>query len=176
MVAGLGVLAALAGCGVQPSGVITGAAPPSGRAEPSATLLYLVSGDRLQPVWRLGGRLPDAAALNLLAAGPTDAEAAEGVTTEVPAEATPFSTDTGVSGVVHVSTALPADQVAELPDLAIAQILCTVAARAELHPLQVRVIGVDPDFEAPDCPPAPPVPTETVPPQPRPPTEATPTR
>jgi hypothetical protein len=152
LVAGLVSLVALAGCGVQPSGVITGAAPPSGRAEPPTTILYLVADDRLSAVRRPGGPPSQADKLALLAAGPTDEERARGLTTAVPPEAVPFSVTVDPSGRIVVAPSTPAS---ELSRMAVAQIVCTVAATAPAWPPQITVLGVDHEAQSSErCPPA----------------------
>jgi hypothetical protein len=138
LVAGLVSLVALTGCGVQPSGVITGAAPPSGRVEPATTILYLVSNDRLSPVLRPGGPLSQADTLALLAESPTDEERASGLTTAVPPEAAPFSVAVEPSGRIVVTLSTPAG---EPSAVAVAQIVCTAAAAASASPTQVTVLG-----------------------------------
>lgn len=161
LVAGLVSLVALTGCGVQPSGVITGAAPPSGPAEPATTILFLLSNDQLSPVRRPGspgggGRpLSPADTLALLAAGATDEERAQGFTTAVPPEAAPFSVAANPSGRIVVTLSTPAE---ELPTVAIAQIVCTAAAAAPASPTQVTVLGAGQEGNGPRCPPWPPGP------------------
>lgn len=154
LVAGLVSLVALTGCGVQPSEVITGAAPPSGPVEPATTILYLLSNDQLSPVRRPGGPLSPADTLALLAAGPTDDERAQGFTTAVPPAAAPFSLAAAPSGRLEVTLSTPAS---DLSTVAIAQIVCTAAAAAPASPSQVTVL--DAGQEGPgrqSCPPPPP--------------------
>lgn len=155
LVAGLVSLVALTGCGVQPSGVITGAAPPSGRAEPATTILYLVSNDRLSPVRRPGGPLSQADTLALLAAGPTDEERANGLTTAVPPEVAPFSVAASPSGRIVVTLSTPANG---LSRVAVAQIVCTAAAAALASPTQVTVLGAGQEGHGPQSCPSPPPP------------------
>jgi hypothetical protein len=111
-----------AGCGVQPSGVIVGAAPPSGAVDRSGAL-YLVRAGRVTPVQRpvRPGPPSTEARLDQLAAGPTAAESARGLTTEVPRSAAPF-TVTVSGGVVTVRAAG-----GELSDVAVDQVVCTAA-------------------------------------------------
>ena len=153
LVAGLVSLVALTGCGVQPSGVITGAAPPSGRVEPATTILYLVSNDRLSPVRRPGGPLSPADTLALLAASPTDEERAHGLTTAVPPEVAPFSVAAKPFGRIVVTLSTPASG---LSAVAVTQIVCTAAAATPASPTQVTVLGAGQDGNDPHCPPAPP--------------------
>jgi hypothetical protein len=156
LVAVLGTLVALAGCGVQPSRVITGAAPPSGPVEPATTILYLVSNDRLSPVERPGGPLSPAGTLALLAASPTDEERAYGLTTAVPPAAAPFSVAADPSGRIAVTPSAPAS---ELSTVAVGQIVCTAAAAASASPTQVTVLGARQAGDGPQrCPAARPAP------------------
>jgi hypothetical protein len=124
-------LLVLTGCGVQPSGVIVGASPPTGTVEPVVTL-YLVSDHRLTPVARAAARLSPADALALLAAGPDAEERAKGLTTEVPPTAAPLSVTTDPTGSTVVTLSIPA---ADLSAVAVDQIVCT-AGRG-----QVTLVG-----------------------------------
>jgi hypothetical protein len=147
LAAGLVSLVAVAGCGVRPSGVITGAAPPSGAVEPrpgvprgttTTITLYLVTNGRLSAVTRPGGPLSQADTLALLAAGPTAEEQAHGLTTDVPPDAGPFSVTAKPAGRLVVTLSTPAS---ELSTLAVEQIVCTAAATAPDSPAQVTVVG-----------------------------------
>ncbi len=140
LVAGLLSLVAVAGCGVRPSGVITGGAPPSGGAQPAAAVtLYLVRNGRPSPVTRPGGpSLSPADTLTLLAAGPTARERAQGFTTEVPPAAGLFSVTVEPVGHVLVTLSTPAG---ELSPLAVEQIVCTAAAMIPDSGAQVTVVG-----------------------------------
>ncbi|WP_053175461.1 hypothetical protein [Nonomuraea sp. SBT364] len=139
---GLVSLVAVAGCGVRPSGVITGDAPPSGDVAPDTKItLYLVKDGRLSAVTRpgRGGRpLFKADILALLAAGPTVMERADGFSTDVPPEAGPFSDSTDPAGHLVVTVSVPAG---ELSPVAVDQIVCTVAAMSPASPAQVTVAG-----------------------------------
>jgi hypothetical protein len=140
LAAGLVSLIAVAGCGVRPSGVITGGDPPSGRVEPTPLItLYLVTNGRLSAVTRPGGPpLSQADTLALLAAGPTAEEQAHGLTTDVPPDAGPFSVTAKPAGRLVVTLSTPAS---ELSTLAVEQIVCTAAATAPASPAQVTVVG-----------------------------------
>jgi hypothetical protein len=162
LAAGLVSLVAVAGCGVQPSGVITGGDPPSGAVEPigpapgdnqpprrspqgrpgrvppTTITLYLVTNGRLSAVTRPGGPLSQADTLALLAAGPTAREQAHGLTTDVPPDAGPFSVTAKPAGHLVVTLSTPAS---ELSTLAVEQIVCTAAATAPDSPAQVTVVG-----------------------------------
>ena len=163
--AGLVPLVALAGCGVRPSGVITGGNPPSGAVQPTATgrpglpppgpvTLYLVKGGRLSAVTRPGGPLSPADTLALLAAGPTATERAQGLITDVPAGAGPFSVTANPAGHLVVTLSTPAGQ---LSTLAVEQIVCTTAATttatatAPDGPDPVTVVGAGEVVGPRDC-------------------------
>lgn len=170
-------LAALAGCGVRPTGVIIGGDPPRGAAaeqgtRPSGPLgtpllppptgarpgdgtaatitLYLVRGGLPSPVTRPGGGLSPEDTLALLAAGPNGSERAQGLTSAVPRGAAPVSVSADPGGV---TVTLPTP-VGELSALAVRQIVCTAAA-ATTPPDRVRVtlVGAGRIAVRPDCPP-----------------------
>ena len=146
---GLVTLVAVAGCGVRPSGVITGGDPPRGAVESTTTItLYLVKNGRLGAVTRPGGPLSQADTLALLAAGPTPREQAQGLTTEVPPEAGPFSVTAEPAGDLVVSLSTPAS---ELSTLAVEQIVCTAAATAPESRAQVTVVGAGQSVGPRDC-------------------------
>jgi hypothetical protein len=150
LAAGLVSLVAVAGCGVRPSEVITGDAPPSGAVAPATTItLYLVKNGRLHAATRPGGPLSQAGPLTLLAAGPTAREQAHGVTTEVPPEAAPFSVTAEPAGHLVVTLSTP---VSELSALAVEQIVCTAAATAPGSPAQVTVVGAGQSVGPRNCP------------------------
>jgi hypothetical protein len=140
------VTVTVAGCGVRPSGVITGGAPPSGAAASAATItLYLVKGGRLSAVTRPAGPpLSPAGTLALLAAGPTTRERAQGLTSDVPTGAVPVSVTAGAAGDLVVTLSTPA---AGLSALAVEQIVCTAAATSPQRPapapapVTVTVVG-----------------------------------
>ncbi|RKT88808.1 hypothetical protein SAMN05421805_107231 [Saccharopolyspora antimicrobica] len=142
-----GALLALADCGVQPSGIIYGSSPPSGAVAAPATFasLYLVSDGRLARIVRSAGPMSRAEALEMLAQGPTEEERERGLTTEVPAEAAPFTVTTDVSGRTVVTVSAPTGQ---LSALAIDQIACTAAADGG----QVVIIGAGTGSDPVVCP------------------------
>jgi hypothetical protein len=114
----------LAGCGVRPSGVITGGPAPAGTVE--GVRLYLVADG--EPTLVLRGLKPVFLddVLDLLAAGPDPTEQRAGFTTEVPAGIAPVKVGArGDSTVVSLST-----DVRALSVLAVVQIVCTVQAMA----------------------------------------------
>jgi hypothetical protein len=126
LAAGLVSLVAMAGCGVRPSGVITGGNPPSGAVEPNTTItLYLVKNGRLSAVSRPGPAPSHADTLALLAAGPNPREQALGLTTDVPHGSGPFSVTAKSAGHLVVTVSTPAG---ELSTLAVGQIVCTATA------------------------------------------------
>jgi hypothetical protein len=142
LAAGLLPFVALAGCGVRPSGVITGGDPPSGPVEPSTTItMYLVKNGRLSSVLRPGGPLSRADTLALLAAGPTPGERAQGLGTDVPPTAGPFSVTAKPTGQLVVTVSTPAR---ELSTLAVDQIVCTAAATSPPSPTAVTVVAGGP--------------------------------
>jgi hypothetical protein len=150
----------VAGCGVRPSGVITGGDPPRGAVEPApdrsipppplATItLYLVKDGRLSAVTRPGGPLSQAETLALLAAGPIAREQAQGLTTEVPPDAGPFSVTARPADHLVVTLSTPAS---ELSTLAVEQIVCTAAATTPQSPAQVTVVGAGQGVGPRSCP------------------------
>ncbi|WP_214105401.1 hypothetical protein [Acrocarpospora catenulata] len=151
LAAGLVSLVAVAGCGVQPSGVIPAGPPPSGAVAPTMTItLYLVKNGRVSAVTRPGGRLLSPAdTLALLAAGPIAREQAHGFTTDVPPEAGPFSVTEKPASHLVVTLSTPAR---ELSTLAVEQIVCTVAATAPESPAQVTVVGAAQGADPRNCP------------------------
>ncbi|MER6006163.1 hypothetical protein ABT120_46990 [Nonomuraea angiospora] len=145
------LLTLAAGCGVQPSDAIPAGDPPSGPvAPPLKVTLYLVKNGRLSTVTRPGYRLSPADTLALLAAGPTPRERTQGLTTDVPPEAGPFSMAAEPGGHLVVTLSTPPGQ---LPALAIDQIVCTAAAMApEIPAGQVTVVGAGQDSGPRSCP------------------------
>ncbi|GII61075.1 lipoprotein [Sphaerisporangium krabiense] len=143
LAAGLISLVAVAGCGVQPSDAIRAGDPPNGPVAPTIApdlkiTLYLVRNGRLRVVTRPGGRLSQADTLALLAAGPSATEQADGLTTDVPPEAGPFSVTAEPAGRLKVTQSIPAG---ELSPLAVAQIVCTAAATAPQSRAEITVVG-----------------------------------
>jgi hypothetical protein len=111
-----------AGCGVRPSGVITGAPAPTGQA--SGVVLYFLADSALTPVFRpMRQPLWATQVLALLEAGPNRDERAANLTSEVPAGLGPVAVTTDASGDVEV--AVSAD-VTTLSTTAVDQIVCTV--------------------------------------------------
>ncbi|MDH2427981.1 hypothetical protein [Sphaerisporangium sp. TRM90804] len=139
LAAGLVSLVAVAGCGVRPSDAISAGDPPSGPVAPPVKItLYLVKNGRLSAVTRPGPPLSPADTLTLLAAGPTAAERADGLTTDVPTGAGPISVTAEPAGRLLVTLSTPAG---ELSATAVAQIVCTAAAAAPESPARITVVG-----------------------------------
>jgi hypothetical protein len=118
------VLAAVlcAGCGVRPSGVISGGPAPTGPVQ--GTALYFLDGSALtvalrpahQPLW-------PAQVLTLLQNGPSEDERAANLTSEVPTALGPVKVTTDASG--NVDIVVKAD-VSKLSTAAVDQIVCTL--------------------------------------------------
>jgi hypothetical protein len=151
LAAGLLSLVTVAGCGVQPSDVIVAGDPPSGSVAPATTTtLYLVNNGRVRAVTRPSDRpMFQADTLALLAGGPTGAEQARGLTTEVPPEAGPFSVTVRPAGHLVVTLSTPAG---ELSARAVEQIVCTAAATVPESPAQVTVVGAGQSVGPKTCP------------------------
>jgi hypothetical protein len=111
-----------AGCGVRPSGVITGGPAPTRPAR--GTVLYFLADSSVAPVLRPTPEpLPAAEALALLRDGPTDDERAVDLTSEVPTGLAPVAVTADPSGGVEVAVAV---DVTTLSAAAVDQIVCTV--------------------------------------------------
>jgi hypothetical protein len=132
------VVALTAGCGVRPSGVITGGPAPTRAVW--GTVLYFLAGSTLTPVIRPTDRpvptadtpslpatdtptLPPAEALTLLQGGPDSDEQAQDLTSEVPAGLDPVTITTDTSGGVDVGVSV---DVTTLSPAAVDQVVCTV--------------------------------------------------
>lgn len=134
-----------AGCGVQPSGVITGGPAPT---QPVADLpapgggavLYFLADSALTQVLRpTRERLWPAQALALLQDGPDGDERAADLTSEVPTGLDPVAVTVDVSGDVEV--VVSAD-VTTLSATAVDQIVCTVRdALSTTAPVTVTSAG-----------------------------------
>jgi Sporulation and spore germination len=110
-----------AGCGVRPSGVITGGPAPTGRAE--GATLYFLANSTLRKVRRSTPQhLSPTQALTLLEAGPTGDDWAKNLTSEVPAGLDPVTVTTDASGSVDVVVSI---DVTTLSTTAVDQIVCT---------------------------------------------------
>lgn len=114
------LVSTVAGCGVRPSAVITGAPAPAGPA--NAAVLYFLSGGQPVRVLRpLAGESPPASPVDLLAAGPDETERERQYTTEVP-PGTAVLDQTPASNGVTVTLSIG---VAALSARAVDQIVCT---------------------------------------------------
>ncbi|MFC4006509.1 hypothetical protein ACFOY2_04705 [Nonomuraea purpurea] len=155
LAAGLVSLVAVTGCGVQPSDAISAGDPPSGHvspaiAPPTMITLFLVKNGRLSAVTRTSDRpLFKADRLALLAAGPTKREQTQGLTTDVPPEASPFSVTVMPDGHLAVGLSTPAR---ELSTLAIEQIVCTAAATMQESSARITVVGAGQSVGPRNCP------------------------
>ncbi|OLZ49732.1 GerMN domain-containing protein [Amycolatopsis keratiniphila] len=110
----------VAGCGVRPSAVITGAPAPAGPA--NAAVLYFLSGGQPVRVLRpLAEESPPASPVDLLAAGPDESERERHYTTEVPSGTTVLDQTPAPNGV----TVTLSIGVAGLSAKAVDQIVCT---------------------------------------------------
>jgi hypothetical protein len=111
-----------AGCGVRPSGVITGRPAPTGPAEGAA--LYFLANSSLRLVLRpTRQHLSPTQTLALLQNGPNGDERAANLTSEVPAGLDPVTVTIDASG--NVDVVVSAD-VTTLSTTAVDQIVCTV--------------------------------------------------
>jgi hypothetical protein len=125
----IGVL--IAGCGVRPSGVITGGPAPTGDAAlgrppgpAEGAALYFRAGSSLIRVRRPARQhLVPTQVLAWLQAGPNRDERAANLTSEVPTGLDPVSVTTDASGRVDV---LVSADVTMLSTTALDQIVCTV--------------------------------------------------
>jgi hypothetical protein len=125
-----------AGCGVRPSGVITGGPAPTGPAEGVA--LYFLADSSLTPVLRSTRQFQPLSAtqiLLLLQNGPDEDERAANLTSEVPTGLRPVAVTTAASGAVEVVVSV---DVRTLSTTAVDQIVCTVSeALSTTEPITV---------------------------------------
>jgi hypothetical protein len=124
------VLFALSGCGVRPTGVLTAGRPAVGAAR--GPVLYFLSREGiLRPTQREIGQLGTITnALQLLVAGPTEAERASGLVTAVPkllVEAVSAEEPVGSVITIHLPT-VPLT----LPPVAVQQLVCTAVGAAAM--------------------------------------------
>ena len=140
------LLLALTACGVRPSVPIEGGPPPREEFRPGdAAFVYLLNGVTLTRVRRPATQNT---ALELLVAGPTSDERAQGLTTEIPPDAGPITVSQNADGVtVRISSA-----VQELSPLAQSQLVCTAAIPDQEW--SIRVTLTDPTGTLPpqQCP------------------------
>ncbi|MEU9509359.1 hypothetical protein AB0D32_24125 [Micromonospora sp. NPDC048170] len=157
LLAGVLVLVAplAAGCGIQPSEVITGSPARGGPSE--GVGLYLIRNGTLTLVVRPAEEgVPPAEALRLLAAGPDAHEQDEGFTSEVPADALPASGVAASADRSRLSVTL-SGPVTTLSATAVDQIVCTldgaaVAAGSGQRFAAVTLSGPDGDLKPRFCP------------------------
>jgi hypothetical protein len=124
-----------AGCGVRPSGVITGGPAPTGPAlgppdgppapgRDQSAVLYFLADSALTPVLRpTRQHLSPTQTLALLQDGPNGDERAANLTSEVPTGLDPVTVTADASG--NVDVVVSAD-VTTLSAMAVDQIVCTV--------------------------------------------------
>ncbi|MET8123376.1 hypothetical protein [Micromonospora sp. NPDC005189] len=147
LASGLLLTLLITGCGVRPSGVITGRPAVSGPSSRGVVVLYLLAQGELMLTLRPAKVDPSPAeALALLSAGPDENERGNGFTSEVPAGFVPVKVAPGVDRAGLTVTTSGAAQ--PLSANAVDQIVCTVAdaaARADLVGSFVPVTIVGPD-------------------------------
>ncbi|MFC4853226.1 hypothetical protein [Actinophytocola glycyrrhizae] len=133
------LLLALTACGVRPTVPIEGGPAPTEEIT-VGTVLYLLEGTTLTRVVR---PQPRANALELLAAGPTRDERAEGLTTEIPSSAAPITAVMSTTGItVRISSGLK-----DLSPLGQSQLVCTAVPPARIP--MTEVILTDPTVTLP---------------------------
>ena len=132
------VALACVGCGVRPSGAISGLPAPTGPV--NGVTLFLIRDDQLVPVLRATATPPTVVeAVTLLAEGPTQGETSAALRTQVPADILPVSLDERGHGT---TLALAIDP-NELSTMAINQVACT-ARNAQAN--RIPPIETGPDF------------------------------
>lgn len=133
----LGVAAlvlSLAACGIRPTDVIVGLPAPNGPVENASPSLYFVSSGQVVAVSRPQGSLSGTDFIARLAQGPTEAERARGLTTEVPFDAVPATVDRVAGGLeVTLST-----DVSLLSGAAVRQIVCTLLSIQAVGAVNLR--------------------------------------
>lgn len=111
-----------AGCGVRPSGVITGGPAPTEQVR--GTALYFLAGSALTPVFRPARQhLSPMQILVLLQDGPNGEERAANLTSDVPTGLDPVTVTTDADGTVDVVVSAG---ITTLSTAALDQIACTV--------------------------------------------------
>ena len=144
----------LAGCGVQPTGVVNAGDAPRGIR--GFGRLYFVRDATVLPVLRQLPREPATIneLLTLLAAGPSSGEQAAGLRTKVPPGLKPLGSFATGSGLVILADAPGLDR----SDVALQQISCTLAGgltggdRAKLRGEIQMSVGVPPPITLERCP------------------------
>ena len=130
------VVSLLAGCGIRPTGVITGGPAPVvtspenlGQSRPGRVVpLYLVSNGRPMLAPRKAGPLRPDEVLELLAAGPNPDERNRGYTSEVPRRISPIAVALDRTDPVKLGTVELGTDVTALTATAADQITCTFLA------------------------------------------------
>ncbi|AUI58103.1 GerMN domain-containing protein [Amycolatopsis sp. BJA-103] len=129
LMAVLSATALVAACGVQPTGVVPAGPGPSIRATEGTSVmggvtLYFVSDGRVIPVTRPAeGFLSPEGAITLLMKGPTEREAAQGLTTFVPPEVGRVEVYSGEPGTMVLPYTTR-----KLSSQALNQLVCTATA------------------------------------------------
>ncbi|MDX3658326.1 GerMN domain-containing protein [Streptomyces sp. ID05-26A] len=133
----------LTACGIRPTDPIPGLEAPSGPVENTSPSLFWVSEGRVVPVGRSEGSLSGFDVVALLAQGPTNAEQARGLTTEVPFDAAPATVDRVSNGLdVNLSS-----DVSQLSAAAVQQIVCTLLAVQPVSSVNLRGGGHSLEFQ-----------------------------
>ncbi|HVK17863.1 MAG TPA: hypothetical protein VM533_13010 [Fimbriiglobus sp.] len=142
----------VAACGVQPTGVIPAGPGPSIRPTTGATVmggvtLYFVSEGRVIPVTRpTEGFISPEGALMLLLKGPSEEEAAQGLTTFVPPEVSGIGVSSGDPGYISLPFSAR-----KLSGQAVNQLVCTAMSASTAMGRAPRLPGmtvISPDGEA----------------------------
>jgi hypothetical protein len=152
-----GVLLALllAGCGVRPSGVVTGRTAPDGPVW--GVGLYLVWHGKLAPVVRpTNQHLSPEQVLGLLAAGPDGYERAQGLASEVPADLVPTAPLAPKADQIGLTVTM-SGAVTTLSATAADQIVCTATSAAAIPglgrtPTPITISGPDGSRPPQTCP------------------------
>ncbi|MFD4641471.1 GerMN domain-containing protein [Lentzea sp. NPDC058436] len=137
-------LVVLTACGIRPTDPIPGLEAPSGPVENTSPSLFWVSrGGGVLPVARPEGSLSGFDVVALLAQGPTGAEQARGLSTEVPFDAAPATVDRVANGLdVNLST-----DVSLLSAAAVQQIVCTLLGVQPVGTVNLRGGGHSLEFQ-----------------------------
>ncbi|MEW2416078.1 hypothetical protein AB0953_20485 [Streptomyces sp. NPDC046866] len=143
-----------AGCGIKPTGVVESGAPakmPMAVPNDNALVYYLTPDDRLAPSTVPYAAPSPGGALARLLAGPTQQERSAGLRTAVPVVDTGAATEVRVlqSNSAIIEVVLPF-AVAELPDLARRQLVCTALSSQPSH-YEAALRGSDTLLEAAPC-------------------------
>jgi hypothetical protein len=139
----LAVLLACVGCGVQPSGVITGDPAPTGPVN-GVTLYFVHNGDVVASLRATDTALTPTEAMNLLlSTGVDDQERAMGLRTDLPPGVGPATLTSDARG----STLTIAVDPGPLPPAAKDQLVCTAqsALAQESAPTAIGLVIVGPD-------------------------------